>query len=117
MVAKTHHHLGERLHVSALSERIHALPRQDRWQTMARAALRDDIQSVHAALTSQVLQRDEGEVGSSDEEIEALLDRWVDDNRTVVDRASTTLREICDDDKADLARMSVGLRVVRTLLS
>jgi glutamate dehydrogenase len=116
-VAKTHHHLGERLHVSALSERIHALPRQDRWQTMARAALRDDLQSVHAALTSQVLERNTGGGDASDEDIEALLDRWVDDNRTVVERASDTLQEICDDDKADLARMSVGLRVVRTLLS
>ena len=31
------------------SPRILALPRDDRWQTMARAALRDDLYAVHAA--------------------------------------------------------------------
>ena len=35
----------------------------------------------------------------------------------LVNRAVETLQEICSDDRADLARMSVGLRVVRTLLS
>jgi glutamate dehydrogenase len=35
----------------------------------------------------------------------------------VVTRAVETLEEICKDDDADLARMSVGLRVVRGLLS
>jgi glutamate dehydrogenase len=35
----------------------------------------------------------------------------------VVTRAATTLGEICSDDTADLARMSVGLRVVRGLLA
>ena len=35
----------------------------------------------------------------------------------VVSRAVSTLEEICADDAADLARMSVGLRVVRGLLS
>jgi glutamate dehydrogenase len=117
VVAKTHLRLGERLLVSDLSERIHALPRHDRWQTMARAALRDDIQAVHASLTSQVLDQQEGAEDSSDDAIDALLDRWVDGDRAVVERATATLSEICDDDNADLARMSVGLRVVRTLLS
>ena len=37
------------------SRRILALPRDDRWQTMARAALRDDLHAVHAQLTAQVL--------------------------------------------------------------
>ena len=35
----------------------------------------------------------------------------------LVSRAAATLEEICADDEADLARMSVGLRVVRGLLS
>ena len=35
----------------------------------------------------------------------------------MVSRAVGTLEEICSDEHADLARLSVGLRVVRTLLS
>ena len=35
----------------------------------------------------------------------------------VVKRAHATLREITAEDDADLARLSVGLRVVRTMLT
>jgi glutamate dehydrogenase len=117
LVVKAHLRLGERLHISALSERIHALPRHDRWQTMARAALRDDIQSVHAGLTAQVLEHESDPDDASDEAVDALIDHWVEEEGTLVERASVTLTEICEDDRADLARMSVGLRVVRTLLA
>ena len=42
-VARVHFALGERLGVPLLLQRIVALPRADKWQTMARAALRDDL--------------------------------------------------------------------------
>ena len=48
-VARVHYALGERLGLPALVERIFALPRDDRWQTMARAAVRDDLYGVHSA--------------------------------------------------------------------
>ena len=55
VVARVHFALGERLGLPALVQRILGLPREDRWQTMARAALRDDLHAVHAQLTAQVL--------------------------------------------------------------
>ena len=54
-VARVHFALGERLGLPTLVARIFALPRDDRWQTMARAALRDDLYAVHAQLTAPVL--------------------------------------------------------------
>ena len=57
-VARVHFALGERLGLPVLLQRILALPREDRWQTMARAALRDDLHAVHAQLTAQVLRGD-----------------------------------------------------------
>jgi glutamate dehydrogenase len=42
---------------------------------------------------------------------------WEEDDEVVVSRAVSTLDEICSDDRADLARLSVGLRVVRSLLA
>ena len=51
-VARVHFALGERLGLPMLVARILALPRDDRWQTMARAALRDDLHAVHAQLTA-----------------------------------------------------------------
>ena len=111
-VARVHFALGERLGLPLLVARILALPRDDRWQTMARAALRDDLHAVHAQLTSQVLAGT-----SSDDPAPVRIAAWEEDDEVVVTRAVATLEEICADDEADLARLSVGLRVVRGLLA
>jgi glutamate dehydrogenase len=111
-VARLHFALGERLGLPALVGRILALPRLDRWQTMARAALRDDLHSVHAQLTRKVLLET-----SSEDSIPARVAVWEAGDSERVSRAAATLEEICADEVADLARVSVGLRVVRGLLS
>ncbi len=95
-VARTHFEVGERFELPQLVGAILALPRNDRWQTMARAALRDDLHVVHAQLTAAELE------GSSPHERDA-------------EQAVGTLREILAEDDVDLARLSVALRVVRTL--
>lgn len=110
-VARVHFALGERLGLPALVQRILALPRDDRWQTMARAALRDDLHAVHSQLTAQVLA-----TTSSDEPAPARIVAWEDADSVIVERAASTLEEICADEHADLARLSVALRVVRSLL-
>jgi glutamate dehydrogenase len=45
------------------------------------------------------------------------IQEWEDSEAVLVSRAASTLEDICSDDNADLARMSVGLRVVRGLLA
>jgi glutamate dehydrogenase len=110
-VARVHFALGERLGLPVLVQRILGLPREDRWQTMARAALRDDLHSVHAQLTSQVLLSTD-----ADQPAPARIAEWEDEDAVIVQRATETMGEICADEAADLARMSVGLRVVRGLL-
>ena len=111
-VAQVHFALGERLGLPALVERIFALPRNDRWQTMARAAVRDDLYGVHQLLTAQVL-----ETTSADDTAEARVAEWEDSEKQLVERSAATLEEICHDENAELARLSVGLRVVRGLLA
>ena len=83
--------------VPRLLSLIVRLPREDRWQSMARAALRDDLHAVHARLTANAL------AGDPPPERD-------------VQQAVASLAEICSDDEADLARVSVALRVVRSLL-
>jgi glutamate dehydrogenase len=112
VVARVHFALGERLGLPVLVQRIATLPRADRWQTMARAALRDDLQAVHAQLTTQVLR-----TTSPEEPVPARIAAWEEGDQLVVGRAAGTLEEICSDEQADLARLSVGLRVVRSLLA
>jgi glutamate dehydrogenase len=77
---------------------------------MARAALRDDLQAVHGALTAQVLESTDAGLG-----VEERIADWEERNRVLVERAVGTLQEICAEEHADLSRMSVGLRVVRKL--
>ena len=48
--------------------RIVELPRDDRWQTMARAALRDDLHTVHSQLVAEVMAATGGE-GSAKEQV------------------------------------------------
>ncbi len=111
-VARVHFALGERLGLPALVERIFALPRDDRWQTMARAAVRDDLYGVHQQLTAQVL-----ESTSSDDAAPARVAAWENSDEDLIGRSAATLKEICREETAELARLSVGLRVVRGLLS
>ncbi|HLU40920.1 MAG TPA: NAD-glutamate dehydrogenase, partial [Microthrixaceae bacterium] len=111
-VARVHFTLGERLGLPALVGRILDLPREDRWQSMARAALRDDLHGVHSQLTAQVLAHTDADLGAAER-----IARWEDHEEVAVQRAVSTLEEITADDVADLARLSVGLRVARTLLA
>ncbi|HET6699531.1 MAG TPA: NAD-glutamate dehydrogenase domain-containing protein, partial [Nocardioidaceae bacterium] len=111
-VARVHFALGERLGLPALIASILALPRDDRWQTMARAALRDDLHGVHAQLTAQVLAETD-----ADQPAPGRVADWEEQDEVVVSRAAGTLAEICSEDKPDLARLSVSLRVVRSLLA
>jgi glutamate dehydrogenase len=110
-VARVHFTVGERLGLPMLVSRILALPREDRWQTMARAALRDDLLTVHAQLTGQVLAATDGDADAA-----SRVAAWEDTERDAIARAAATFEEICGDESADLARMSVALRVVRSLI-
>jgi glutamate dehydrogenase len=78
---------------------------------MARASLRDDLNGVHTQLTAQVLR-----TTSAEESAPARIAEWEEGDTVMVGRAAETLGQICADDDTDLARVSVGLRVVRGLL-
>jgi glutamate dehydrogenase len=111
-VARIHFTLGDRLGLDHLTARILALPRDDRWRTMARATLRDDLHAVHGQLTWRVLA-----TTSPDSTPAERIDEWTETEGVVLQRAMATLEEIWSEDTPDLARLSVGLRVVRSLLS
>jgi glutamate dehydrogenase len=109
--AEVYFDLADRLQITRLRDRITALPRDDRWNTMARAALRDDLYSAHAALAAEVL----GVTGpgSPDQRLAA----WVERNDSAVRRAAQTLTEIWETDRFTVATLSVAVRAVRTLVT
>ncbi|RJL30429.1 NAD-glutamate dehydrogenase [Bailinhaonella thermotolerans] len=111
-VAEVYFDLADRLQLSRLRERIIALPRDSRWNSIARAALRDDLYAAHAAVTRDVLMT--SKPGLSPEE---RLKAWSDANAAARDRARQTLSEIWESDTFDLATLSVALRAIRTLVA
>ncbi|MFC5815319.1 NAD-glutamate dehydrogenase [Nonomuraea harbinensis] len=111
-VAEVYFDLADRLQLARLRERIIALPRDSRWNAMARAALRDDLYAAHASLTRDVLAH-----SSSGLPPEERLARWVEANSAAVGRSRQTLSEIWESDNFDLATLSVALRAIRTLVS
>ncbi|MEU9868281.1 NAD-glutamate dehydrogenase [Actinomadura sp. NPDC048021] len=111
-VAEIYFDLADRLQLSRLRERIIALPRDDKWRSMARSALRDDLYAAHSALTRDVLVTS-GPVGNPEER----MIHWADKNKPAVQRAQQTLSEIWESDSFDLATLSVALGAIRTLVT
>jgi glutamate dehydrogenase len=110
-VAELYYDLADRLQIADLLDRIIELPRGDRWQSMARAAIREDLFAAHASLTADLLGH--GDPGSTpDQRFEA----WSQTNATLVNRARATLDDIRGAEAYDLANLSVAMRVIRTLL-
>ena len=110
-VADLYYDLGDRLGITHLLDRIIELPRTDRWQSMARAAIREDLFAAHAALTADVLAA--GEPGDGPEQ---RFKAWENCNAVLINRARVTLADIRDSETHDLAGLSVAMRVIRTLL-
>jgi glutamate dehydrogenase len=102
--------LGDRLRLHWLRGHVEALPRDNRWRTLARAALRDDLYSLQAALTAEILRSVPGDLPARER-----IDAWVDDNREAVERVLQVLTEINASGAFDLATLSVALREIRNL--
>jgi glutamate dehydrogenase len=110
-VAEVYYDLADRLRITQLLDRIIELPRTDRWQSMARAAIREDLFATHAALTQDVLS-----VGNGAATPEQRFEAWKRKNAALLGRARTTLEEIQGSESFDLANLSVAMRTMRTLL-
>jgi glutamate dehydrogenase len=111
-VGRVYFDLAERLRLTRLLDRILALPRDDRWKALARAALRDDLYAAHASLTADVVE-------ASDDDTAAAADRfaeWQTTHEAALTRAMSMLDQISAAETFDLATLSVALRVIRSLL-
>ncbi|MCZ7435752.1 NAD-glutamate dehydrogenase [Micromonospora sp. WMMC241] len=109
-VASVYFVLSDRFRVDALLSKISLLPREDRWQTLARMALRYDLYAALAALTAEVL-------GSTSDDLPPVerVQEWEQANATSIHRAHRAMGEF-DESRADLSALSVLLRQIRTLV-
>jgi glutamate dehydrogenase len=110
-VAGVYFVLSEQFRVDDLLSKISGLPRTDRWQTLARMALRYDLYAALAALTAEVLQATSASLPAEERVYE-----WEQANASSITRARNAIGEFAKS-RADLAALSVLLRQIRTLVS
>jgi len=125
-VTAVYFRLGGRLQLNWLRDRIAELPRVNRWQALARSALRDDLYSLHRALTQDVLgpaPADAVESGGAGvlgvaaaAGADAAIDAWTVANAGAVERCRAMLGDIRATRTYDLTTLPVALCEVRNLL-
>jgi glutamate dehydrogenase len=102
--------LSEHLAIDKMLTSASQLDRGNRWHSLARLALRDDLYSSLRAITLDVLRRsDPGD--SADHKIA----KWEESNASRLARARAALEEIRQVGRLDLATLSVAARQVRAM--
>ena len=107
LAAKAWYGVDELLEIGWLQARIAALPRADRWQALARGALRGDLLRRHRALATQVLR--EGGGARSD----AALRTWRNANARAIQRWTELVANLKAEPQIEYPMMAVALRELR----
>jgi len=108
VVARVHFTLGDRLGLVWLRARVADLSRADRWQTEARAALRDDLADCHRALTEAACRASAASSPSG-------TDAWLTAHAEEVSRYRHILDEIRAGGAYGLAQLTAARRALRDL--
>jgi glutamate dehydrogenase len=109
-VAAVHFELGAQLDLHWLRDRIVELPRADRWEALARAALRDDLSGLHRTLGGEVLR-----AGPDGDDAAAQVRSWIAGN-PASERYVATLADVRVGRVYDLTTLPVVVREVRNLI-
>lgn len=110
-IAHVYYTVFNRFHADSLLERITKLPREDRWQALARAALRDDLYSTVSDMTTAVL-----EATTPGLPAEERLAAWESQNVEQLSRAKSMFDEVNALEADDMASLSVALRLLRSIV-
>jgi len=111
LVMDAYFDIGARLELDWLRDRILELPRDDRWQALARTALRDDLYRLHRALIRDVFAT------AGDDGDQPPVDAWLDRNQTSVVRALGVLADVRASREYDTTTLPVALREFKNLLA
>ena len=103
--------LASRIGLNWLRDRIIDLPRTDRWEALARAAMRDDLYMLHRLLTQEVL-----ELGGPGGDCEAAIRAWEQRNPRALERFLAMLDNIKASRTYNTTTLPVALREVRNLI-
>jgi glutamate dehydrogenase len=113
-VAAVYFGLGSRLHLHWLRDRIFALPRNERWSSLARAALRDDLYGLQSALTAMVLAHADADAPL---DADGLIQAWAKSAGQSLQRCLQVIDDIRAAESWDVAILSVPLRELRSVIN
>ncbi|NKY49176.1 NAD-glutamate dehydrogenase domain-containing protein, partial [Nocardia vermiculata] len=111
-VGALYYALNEHLKIDWLLQAVSHLERGDRWHSLARLALRDDMYGSLRSLTLDVLS-----AGDPEETAEEKIAYWESKNQSRLGRARAALSELFASGTHDLATLSVAARQVRSMVS
>jgi glutamate dehydrogenase len=103
--------ISSRLGLDWLRDRILELPRDDRWQALARAALRDDLYRLQRSLTREIL------LSAAEFEAADPLEDWLERNAGEVERTDAVLADVKGSRAYDTTTLPVVLRELRSLVA
>ncbi|MGG5260813.1 NAD-glutamate dehydrogenase [Phycicoccus avicenniae] len=114
-VAPLYYLVSERFGIDTMLGKVTRLPREDRWDALARGALRDDLYAVLESLTRSVLEAG-GAAGVATDDPAAQYEAWHASNQDSVERATAALSGIDRLDAPNIAALSVALRTLRSVI-
>lgn len=114
-IADLYYTVFQRIGAASLLLRITDLPRQSRWETLARAALRDDVYSAVADMTISVMQMTPGPNPKRTDAVERIV-AWERGHQEQLGRIKDTFAEVTKPGQVDIASISVALKLLRTLV-
>ncbi len=106
--------IGEELRLDWLRDRVLELPRADRWQALARSALRDDLYELHRMLTREIVTQ---AASGPDGDGRAAIDSWLTENAESVARARGVLADVRSSEIYDTTTLPVIARELKNLVS
>jgi len=110
LVARIYFDLSTRLGVPWLRERIAALPADQHWRMLAKAAMLDDLSGLQRSIASEVL------LGGADmDKSRELIAAWRDRNGRAIERQARLLSELHAAGTVEPEMLSVALRELRSL--
>ncbi len=110
-VLRVYYHASERFGIDDMLFRVSQLPRDDRWDALARGALRDDLYAVLDGITRNVLATSSGTADAK-----SRFNQWAKANADALDRARSGLQAILRLESPNVAALSVALRTLRAFV-
>lgn len=111
IAARYYHTVGAELSLDWVRQKIAALPTDTHWQTLARAALRDDLAWQQRNLALKLAKH--GDANVSD--LGAALEKWRAASQATLASAQRLVADLQGAEHCDLAMLSVALRELRAI--